>query len=176
MSENLIWQQNSSNPDNQKHLKAIAQWWENLANQEVVWQQRLIPADGNLEDLDWQAQKFDEKLVLQTPQVKGITLFWHNNKVEDERNITPSKLHLNLSKQRLYIFPQSQSQVIISVSLPVTLYQKVNLVNPQVAATIKDDQGIILLRDETEKLEVKVALSQEKITQLLDKLKITDNQ
>lgn len=174
--DNLIWQQNSSQSDNGDNLKAIANWWSGLAGKEVTWQQRLIPTSGNLEELDWQPQKFDEKLILETPQVRGITLYWRNNKGADERNITPSKLSLNTSQQRLYVFPQSQSQVVISVTLPVTIYQKINLVNPQLAATIKNGQGIILLRDETEKLEVKVALSQSQINQLLDQLKIADNQ
>jgi hypothetical protein len=174
--DDLIWQQNSSQSDNGDNLKAIAKWWSNLAGKEVAWQQRLIPSSGNLEELDWQPQKFDEKLILETPQVRGITLYWRNNKGADERNITPSKLSLNTFQQRLYVFPQSQSQVVISVTLPVTIYQKINLVNPQLAATIKNGQGIILLRDEAEKLEVKVALSQSQINQLLDQLKIADNQ
>ncbi|MFM2314190.1 MAG: hypothetical protein RLZZ04_3466 [Cyanobacteriota bacterium] len=178
MSNNLhdlVWQQNSSQSDNGDNLKAIAAWWSALAEKEVTWQQRLIPTSGNLDELDWQPQKFDEQLVLSTPQVRGITLYWRNSKATDERNITPSKLHLNTTKQRLYVFPQSQSQVVISVGLPVTIYQKLNLLNPQLAATIKNGQGIILLRDETAKLEVKVTLSQAQINQLLAQLKIADN-
>lgn len=176
MIQNLVWQQNSSNRDNGDNLKAIAQWWSDLAGKEVAWQQRLIPSDGDWENIDWQPQKFDEKLLLQAPQLKGITLYWHNNKTIDERNITPSKLQLNLTKQRLYIFPQSQSQVIISISLPQTVYQKLNLLNPQLAAAIKNDSGIILLRDEAEKLEVKVTLNREQLNQLRERLKTDDNQ
>lgn len=178
MSNNLpdlVWQQNSSRSDNGDNLKAIATWWSALAEQKVTWQQRLITSSGNLDELDWQPQKFDEQLVLSTPQMRGITLYWRNNKATDERNITPSKLHLNTTKQRLYVFPQSQSQVVISVSLPVTIYQKLDLLNPQIAATLKNGQGIILLRDETAKLEVKVTLNQEQINQLLAQLKTTDN-
>jgi hypothetical protein len=177
---NLIWQQNSSQSDNGDNLKAIAHWWSELAGKEVAWQQRLIPPSGNLAELDWQPQKFDDKFVLQTPQVRGITLYWRNKQGTDERNITPYKLDLNIAQQRLYIFPQSQSQVVISVSLPVIAYQQLNLVNPQIAATIKNGQGIILLRDTAEKLEVKVALSQSQvkqlIKQLLEQLKIADNE
>jgi hypothetical protein len=174
--DDLVWQQNSSRSDNGDNLKAIANWWTALAGKEVAWQQRLIPPSGNLDELDWQPQKFDEQLVLSTPQIRGITLYWRNNQGSDERNITPSKLFLNTTKQTLYVFPQSQSQVVISVSLPVTIYQKFNLVNPQVAATLKNGQGIILLRDETTKLEVKVTLNQAQINQLLAQLKIADNQ
>lgn len=176
MSKNLVWQQNSSDPENGDNLDAIAQWWSDLAGSEIAWRQRLIPTSGDYLNLDWQPQKFDEKFTLQTPQLRGITLYWRNNKATDERNITPHKLHLNIAQQKLYIFPQSQSQVVINVSLPETVYQKFSLVNPQIAATNKNGGAVILLRDETEKLEVRVTLSPEKLNQLLDKLKTADNQ
>ncbi|MEL6500219.1 MAG: hypothetical protein AAFQ23_02280 [Cyanobacteria bacterium J06623_1] len=176
MSNDLIWQQNSSNPENKGSLGAIASWWSELGGKEVAWQQRLLENSDQVADLDWQPQKFDEKLILATSEMRGITLYWHNKGGQDERNITPGKLHLDTAKARLYIFPQSQSQVVISVSLPQTVYQKINLANPQIAATVKDGKGIILLRDETEKLEVKIALSQKQVTQLVDRLKTVDNQ
>ncbi|MBE9042843.1 hypothetical protein IQ255_00230 [Pleurocapsales cyanobacterium LEGE 10410] len=175
MSDRLIWQQNSNDSHNADHLSAIANWWSNLAAKEVVWRQRLIPASGDLQDVDWQPQKFDEKFVLQTPQLRGITIYWCNNKTTEERNITPNKLELDLRQQQLYVFPQSQSQVVISVSLPKTVYQKLNLVNPQIAATAKDHNGIILLRDEAQKLEITVTLDRERLNQLLDRFKNTDN-
>lgn len=167
-----VWQQNSSEPDN-RDLAAIAQWWFNLAGKEVVWQQRLIPASSDVQDLDWQPQKFDEKLTLQAPQLRGITIYWRNNKT-DERNITPSKLQLNTAQQRLYIFPQTQSQVVIRVSFPQTVYQKLDLSNPQIAATMKDGEATILLRDETEKLEIKITLDRARVNQLLDRLNAID--
>ena len=174
MSNDLIWQLNSSDPDNGDRFKAIADWWSELEGKEVVWQQRLLSLEGNLSELDWQLQKFDEKFILDAPQVRGITLYWRNKGI-DERNISPNRLILNSTKQKLYIFPQSQSQVVISVSLPITKYQKLDLLNPQVAATIKNGRGIILLRDATEKLEIKVTLNSSQITQLLERLKTTDN-
>ena len=175
MSNNLIWQQNSTNPNNAENLNAIAAWWSNLDGKEVAWQQRLIPQNGDLAAIDWQAQKFDEKLIIHTPQLRGITIYWRNNKIADERNITPSKLQLNLSRQQLYIFPQSQSQVVINISLPEVVYQKINLVNPQIAATTQGHAGVILLRDEEQELEIQVTLDSEKLHQLLERLKTTDN-
>ena len=174
MSDNLVWQQNSSSLDNDDNLNQISRWWSDTAGKEVTWQQRLVPSSNSLEDLDWQPQKFDEQLILQAPEMRGITLYWCNSKTMDERNITPNKLCLDLTKQRLYIFPQSQSQVVISVSLPATVYQKINLINPQIAATVKNDRGTILLRDKTEKVEVKVVLNLSQITQLLNRLKTRD--
>lgn len=172
MEKNLIWQQNSDNLNNGDNLKAIADWWSNLNGKEVAWQQRLIPSSGNLNEIDWQPQKFDEKFILQTPQVKGITLYWRSSKTPDERDLTPSKLQLNLVQQQLYIIPQSQSQIVISISLPGIVYQKLNIINPQVAATTKDGKGIILLRDEAEKLEITITLDTEKLNLLRDRLNI----
>jgi hypothetical protein len=173
MNNNLVWQPNSSDPSNADHLKAIAQWWSNLNGKEVSWQQRLIPANGDPEGLDWQPQKFDEKLVLQTPQLRGITLFWHSQKSADERNITPSKLQLDLTRQQLYVIPQSQSQVLIKISLPEIVYEKLNLLNPQIAATVRNNQGVILLRDEAQQLEITVTLDSARLSQLLQRLQTT---
>ncbi|MEL6440077.1 MAG: hypothetical protein AAFQ80_12575 [Cyanobacteria bacterium J06621_8] len=176
MTDNLIWQQNSQEPNNRDNLDAIAQWWSSLAGKEIKWQQRLIPASGDLGELDWQPQKFDEQFVLNSPQLKGITLYWRPQPAADERNITPSKLQLNLIEQKLYVFPQSQSQILINVSLPKIKYQNFNITNPNLAATLKDGQGIILLRDEIQKLEITVTLDQTGIARLLKSFKTGDNQ
>lgn len=176
MSNNLIWQQNSQEASNGDNLDAIAQWWSSLAGQEIKWQQRLIPASGNLQDLDWEPQRFDEQFTINSPQVRGITLYWRLTLGADERNITPSKLQLNLTEQQLYVFPQSQSQILISVSLPKIEYQKLNLVNPNLAATIKGNQGIILLRDELKQLEITLTLDQAGIEQLRKCLNNADHQ
>ena len=175
MNDFLVWQQNSDNSSNADNLKAIARWWFNLNGKEVGWQQRLIPANGDLSDIDWQLQKFDNKFVIQATQLRGITLFWRGNKIADEQNITPQKMQLDLARQRLLIVPQSQSQVVINISLPGIIYQKIDLVNPQVAAAIKDNQGTILLRDETQKLEIRVTLDRGRLDLLRDRLKTEEN-
>lgn len=175
MNERLIWQPNSVNSDNQDNLEKIAQWWSDLDGKEVLWQQRLITAGGNFEDLDWQSQKFDEKLTLQQPQLKGITIFWRNQVQGEERNITPNKLELDLVKQKLYAIPQSQSQIVICISLPGVVYQKLDLANPQLAATVKAGKGIILLRDDTAKLELKITLDSDKLNLLRDRLQEAEN-
>ena len=175
MNNLLIWQQNSLDQDNGDHLKAIANWWSDLSGKEVNWQQRLIPVSGDLEDIDWQPQKFDEKLVLQSSRLQGITLFWQSSKIANECNITPTKLQLDTNHQQLLVIPQSQSQVVISISLPGIIYQKINLFNPQLAASIKDNQGIILLRDEKQKLEINVTLDRSQIDLLRDRLQVKEN-
>ena len=74
-------------------------WWSDLDGNEVNWQQRLITANGDLSDIDWQLQKFDEKIVVRATQPRGITVFWHSNEIADERNITPQKMQLDPIRQ-----------------------------------------------------------------------------
>jgi hypothetical protein len=175
MNNILVWQQNSTDLSNADHLKAIAQWWSDLQGKEVAWQQRLIPPSGDLSDLDWQPQKFDDRLILQTPQLKGITLYWRSNQIVDERNITPIKLQLNLTQQQLLVIPQSQSQVVISISLPQVVYQQIALTNPQIATTTRNEGAIILLRDETQKLEIRITLDRDQLNLWRDRFKTTEN-
>ena len=170
MKNILSWQQNSIDRDNGDNLQAIAEWWSNLNGKEVTWKQRLISPSQDFRDLDWQPQKFDDRSIFLTPQLKGVTLYWRSNKNSDERNITASKMELDLSLQKLYIVPQSQSQVAIEISLPGIIYHKIDLLNPQTAATTKDNSGIILFRDEGQKLEIKVTLDRDKLNLLRDRL------
>jgi hypothetical protein len=175
MTTHLVWQQNSSNAHNADNLKAIAKWWSSLEGKEVSWQQRLVSQNGDLTSIDWKPQKFDAKFMMQTPQLRGVTIYWRDNKVADERNITASKLQLDVTQQKLYICPQSQSQVVICVSLPQVVYQKFNLTNPQIAATTKGNSYLLLLRDEEQRLEITATLDLQKLNQLLERLKTTDN-
>ena len=170
MNDILVWQQNSDDLNNGDNLKAIARWWSDLDGKEVSWQQRLLPSNGDLQDVDWQPQKFDEKFVMQATELRGITLYWRNNKIADERNITPAKMQLNLTQKQLSIVPQSQSQIVINISLPGVVYEKIALTNPQIAATTKDDRGILLLRDETQKLEIRVTLDRDHLDLLRERL------
>jgi hypothetical protein len=74
MATNLVWQQDSTNPDNISNFALISQWWTTLNAQEIFWQQRLIPVTGDTEAIDWEPQRFDDKFVIQMPEVRGITL------------------------------------------------------------------------------------------------------
>ena len=172
MKTNLVWQQNNGGADNLENLEAIATWWSNLSGKEVTWQQRLISASGDLSEIDWQPQQFDKKLILDDSQLRGITIYWREGNSETEHNITAGKLQLDTIEQQLYIYPQSQSQVVICVSLPQIVYQKLNLDNPQIAATSKGDNYLLLLRDKQQKLELKITLDRAKIKQLFDSLNL----
>jgi hypothetical protein len=170
----LVWQQNSSNPNNAENLAAIASWWSSLDGKEISWQQRLIPESRDLGEIDWNPQKFDEKFVINKPQLRGLTVYWHHPQGERERNITARKLELNVVDRKLDIYPESQTQVVICVSLPEIVYQQINLNNPQVAATNTKDGCLLLMRDRDRKLEIKVALDRQKITQILNSIKNND--
>ncbi len=70
MASLITWQQDSNHPDNAQNLALIGQWWENLDLQEILWQQRILPSSGDLEDIDWSEQRFDEKISLHKPQMR----------------------------------------------------------------------------------------------------------
>jgi hypothetical protein len=166
----IIWQQNSNNLDNADNFALINQWWSNLAGKEIYWQQRLIPASGNLTEINWETQHFDEKFTPITAQIRGITIYWQKPETEEERSLTPSKLELDPQQQKLYIYPQSQPQLIICISLTTITYQTFSLTDPQIAGISRDDKCIILLRDSDQKIEIKLTLSRTGIGRLLESL------
>lgn len=166
----VTWQQNSSNSDNTANLSAIARWWHNLNSQEISWQQRLIPGTDNVAEIDWEIQKFDEKFLIQSPQLRGITVYWQKNNNREERNITARKLELDRVQQKLYIYPQSQEQVVICVSLPQIIYQTIKINNPQIISKSIGENYLLLLRDNAQKLDVTISLDSEKLAELLASL------
>lgn len=159
METKITWQQDTSNPENANNLAKIGQWWASLKDREIVWKQRLIPSNGNLDEVNWEQQRFDEKFSLKKPQLRGITIYWQKPDSDRELNITVRKLELDLAKQRIYIYPQLQPQVVIRVNTPEIIYQTIELTNPQVAATDVGDNYLLLLRDTEQQLQVKVILS-----------------
>jgi hypothetical protein len=166
MQAKIIWQQGSDNPDNANHLAAIKQWWSNLHDKKITWRQRLIPQVGDVSTLDWEPQRFDEEFNIQMPQVRGITLFWHKPESKQERSTTPRRLEFDESKQQLYIYPQSQKELVIRVSTPEIIYQKIEIKNPQWQGINVGENYILTLRDEQQKLEIKLILSPSNLEQL----------
>jgi len=163
----IVWQDGSNNPDNATHLDTIRQWWASLQGQEIHWQQRLFPTDGNLSGLDWQPQRFDETFGINNPEIRGITVYFFKPKDPQERNITPHKLELDAEQKRLYIFPQSQQQVVIRVECYQPPYQIIELNDPDLAV---GKNGMILLRDHQQLIEVKINLSSDRLKLLKSKL------
>ena len=162
-----LWQYGSNNSENAMNLETIRQWWGGLQGEEIHWQQRLIPEDGDLSHLNWEAQKFDETFVIANPELRGITLFYFKPDSAQERNLTPSKLELHRLQQQLYIFPQSQPSIVVRVELPQVQYQTMTVNHPEIAVS---QNGMILLRDTNQLLEIKVVLTAEELQQLKEQL------
>src|ERR671933_247555 len=145
MQEKIIWLQGSNNPENGNNLVTIKQWWTSLHDKKITWRQRLIPQTEDVSALDWEPQRFDEVFKIQTPEIRGITLYWHKPDTEQERSTTPRKLELEKESQQLYIYPQSQGTNI-------------------------GENYILTLRDEQQKLDIQVTLSPANLEQLKENL------
>ena len=170
MQGKIVWQQNSTKPENANNLAFISQWWSSLANKEIALAQRLIPQSGEVDELNWEPQRFDEVFELTHPQIRGITLYWRKPDSPQERNTTPSQLVLDTRRQELYIFPQSQNQLVIRVGLPSIPYQTIEMNNPQLEYSPSGQNHILTLRDAQQQLEVKVTLTSDNLSQMKQQL------
>jgi hypothetical protein len=170
MQPKIIWQQNSDNPENGNNFAIIQQWWASLNDKKIAWRQRLIPSTGDVSQLDWEPQRFDEVFKLQTPQMRGITLYWRKQDSDQERSTTPRQLELDERSQQLYIYPQSQKELVIRVGIPEIIYQKISITNPQWEGTNVGENYILTLQDKLQQLEVKLTLTPENLAQLKGQL------
>ncbi len=165
-----IWQQGSSDPANVENFRAIAQWWTALDQQEISLAQRLLPESDDLEAVDWQSQRFDERFQIQGPRVGGVTLYWRKPGSEHEQSITVRKLELEPIAKRLYIYSQAQRQVVMRVAVPGVHYETFELHNPDIVGTETAAGCVLLLRDRQQQLEIKLSLDRESIGRLLGSL------
>ncbi|MBE9127708.1 MULTISPECIES: hypothetical protein [unclassified Coleofasciculus] len=170
MQPNIIWQPNSDNPENSNNFAKINKFWTSLNDRKIAWQQRLIPASENTSEINWEPQRFDEVCKLQNPQLRGITLYWRKPDSEEERSTTPHKLELDIQQLQLYIYPQSQKNLVIRVGIPETVYQKIELANPQWESSKAGENHILILRDKQQQIEVRVMLSPDNRDKLKDQL------
>ncbi len=166
MQGKIVWQQSSTNPENASNLVFLSQWWSNLANKKIAFLHRLIPESGEISEVNWEPQRFDEVFELKTPEIRGITLYWRKPDSQQERNTTPYELVLDTRRQQLYIFPQSQQQLVIRVGLLEIPYKKIEMKNPQLEYSPVGQNHILTLQDSQQQLEVKVTLSHEYLSQL----------
>ncbi|MEB3341612.1 hypothetical protein [Okeania sp.] len=167
MKLQTTWQLGSNNPENPNNLDTIRQWWAALAGKEITWRQRLIPDSGDISQLDWEPQRFDEIFLISQPEIRGITLYWQKPNSATESNTTPQKLALNHTRQELYIFPQSQQSLVIRVGLLEVKYQRIELNNPEVFV----ENNVLLFQDKNQLLEVQIKLTSEQLNQLNNFLK-----
>ena len=170
METKIVWQQGTNQSNQPEALDTICQWWTSLNGKEVSFAQRIIPESGDIQQIDWDRQKLDDKFVISNPQLRGITLFWYKQDLDQERSLTPDTLELNQDNQELYIYPQSQPQVVIRVALPGENYQQIELQNPLIVGKQVGKNCVLLVRDKQQQLDVKITLSNEVWAQLKSSL------
>ena len=170
MEQKVVWQQGSANAENLNNLATIREWWASLNGKEISWQQRIIPLSGEITELNWEPQRFDEVIMVFNLELRGITLYWEKLGDSQERNTTPHKLILDNLRQYLYIFPQSQKDVVICVGLPSIQYQTISITNPEYLYSKLGEDHILILKDIAQELEVKVTLSLDNFKQLIREL------
>jgi hypothetical protein len=176
MQFQTVWQFGSNNPDNANHLATIQQWWVNLKGQEIRWQQRLLTPNGVASELNWEPQRFDETFVMTQPELRGITLYWHKFGDSQERNTTAAKLELDRIHQQLYVYPQSQSDVVIRVELPRPTVQTLRLDSPQWQFhRASNGAHVLIVQDLSQHLEIQIKLNAENLAQLQQQLAIAPN-
>ena len=158
--ESIVWEFAASNANNAKNLAIIQQWWQQLKGKTITWQQR-IQDNSSLTDLDWETQRFDEKFVIQTPELKGITVFW-SKPDHPVRDITATRLELVPRQEALYLVPKSQSNVVIRVRIPQVKY---DVIHVNVTDLLKVNQ-VLVLRDRTQLIEIRATLTPEQLKQL----------
>ncbi len=147
----IIWEQGSPDSANPENFATISQWWAGMDGREVSWKQRLISPEIN-----WEPARFDEKFILRQPQIRGITVYWQRDDIKEEKGSTAARLELDTLRQQLYIYPQSQRELVIRVGIPELVYQKFSLTDPQLEVT----GNVLVFRDSQQLLEVSVPMSE----------------
>ncbi len=168
MTNQIIWNQSIKDVNNVDNLQIITTWWSNLKGKEITFAQRLINDDNDdINQIDWEKQRFDETFTIINTELKGITLYWQKIEEKNQRNLTVRKLELNLDQQSLYIYSQTQQKVIIKVSIPQLKYQLITLNNPKVITDFTTEKHFLSYKDDQQKIEVKINLSKEDKLELL---------
>ncbi|MFM7601929.1 MAG: hypothetical protein ACKO7R_12150 [Pseudanabaena sp.] len=171
MDSTITWTLGSTDPDAEANLARIAQWWTSLAGQEIIWQQRPLTENSDRNAIDWNKQALDETFAIQTPSLRGITLYWYKPNSPDERNISVGDLQLDLFNQQLDILPSSGRSYQLRITLPKIVYQKIQTTDPHFGSIIQPNgDAVFLFRDEKQRLEIQIALSSVNVDLLKQKL------
>ena len=158
-----VWRYGASDAENPVNFEKISQWWSRLNGQTITWQQRLMDQTPDPRQLDWETERFDEQFVCQGAEIRGISLYWQKVGQPTERNSTPGKLELDTLHQHLYIYPQSQPDLVIRVGLPQVTYQAIAVVASDCELTMGQGKCQLQVTDEPQGLKVTIQLSAEQI-------------
>ena len=159
----IIWEFGSQQPDNAENFKVIAEWWKSLKTQKVVWKQRIISQNGQV---DWAPQKFDETFAFFDVDVRGISFFWKKDDKGGGGDITPAKLEFTPLFQRVYLYPESRKDVVICVEVPFKMDNMLLLTNPSwFAERLNHEVGAaasyqLVVRDHETQTEIKIQMDQ----------------
>jgi hypothetical protein len=159
----ILWEAQSQASENAKNLSIIANWWKSLDKKSVLWKQRIIPEKG---EIDWDPQKFDDTFVCVEPDVRGITLYWKKEEEEAEKNITPAKLEFNPTQQHVFVYPETQKDVVISVEIPGVVRETLQMKNPAwFSERMTDEAGDVsgyrlVIHDTTNLVEVQIDMDE----------------
>lgn len=157
----IVWEAGSPQPENAENFKVIAEWWKSLASQKILWKQRLIGANGQV---DWSPQKFDETFALAETAVRGITFFW--KKESGGGDITPMRLEFTPLFQRILLYSESRKDLVICVEVPFKMENTLKMTNPSwFAETINTEkEGMtgyqLIIRDQETQTELTVNMDQ----------------
>ncbi|AFY82801.1 hypothetical protein [Oscillatoria acuminata] len=163
----ITWQSGNSNSEMLENFETIRQWWRNLNGKEIHLRQRILPENGDVRELDWEPQRFDETFAIANPDVRGITLYWTKPGMSDERSTTVRQLELDPKRQQLYIYPQSQPTLVMQIGVAALKYQTLTL---REAEIFVEDNQTLILRDTTRLIEVKLKLDSQMISSLKEQL------
>jgi hypothetical protein len=159
----VLWEAESQAPDNAKNLSIIANWWKSLDKKSILWKQRVIPEKG---EIDWDPQKFDDTFVCFEPALRGFTLYWKKKEGEEETNITPVKLEFNPTQQHLFVYPERQKDVVISVEIPGVVRETLQMKNPAwFSERVTDEAGNVsgyrlVIHDASTLVEVQIEMDE----------------
>ncbi len=159
----LTWKAGDQAPENVKNFSTISEWWKSLETRSVLWKQRMIPESG---EIDWSPQKFDDTFDLAGADVRGITFYWKKTDSGDESNITPSKLEFNPGLQRLFLYPENQENLIVSVEIPGVVRETITIKNPSwFSETRIDDAGNmtgyqLVILDDANQTEIQIEMDE----------------
>jgi len=161
-----VWVYGSTDPENPSHFETIRQWWVGLLGQPITWRQRLIDRTTDPADLDWEAERFDEEFIMSNPDVRGITLYYRKQGSDVERSTRPQTLKLSANGQYLFIYPQSQNDVVIRVGQPEAHLDTIDLTNPTATVATGSGRCLLTLTDPIAGMAVRVTLDAESLLAL----------
>lgn len=159
----LTWQAGDQTPENVKNFSTISEWWKSLSTKSVLWKQRVIPETG---EIDWSPQKYDDTFGFTETDVRGITFYWKKADSEEESNITPSKVEFNPSLQRVYLYPEKQENLIVSVEIPGVERETITMKNPSwFSEKSLDEAGTVtgyklIILDDANQIDVQIEMDE----------------